>query len=47
MVDEGHTVCNHTLRHKDMSQCDDESFLRELKEMEDLYLRYVGEKMAP
>ena len=47
MVDEGHTVCNHTLCHKDMSQCDDESFLRELKEMEDLYLRYVGEKMAP
>ena len=46
MVEEGHTVANHTLRHKNMSRLDDDGFLKELKEMEDLYFEHVGEKMA-
>lgn len=42
MEEEGHTVCNHSARHKDMSTWSDEDFLRELHEMEVLYREHIG-----
>jgi len=46
MVEEGHTVCNHSLHHKDMSTWSDEAFLRELRNMEELYQEHVGATLA-
>lgn len=46
MASEGHTVCNHTVRHKDMSQFDETAFLEELHALESLYEERIGEKMA-
>ena len=46
MADEGHLVCNHTLRHKDMSQADDAAFLDELQSLENLYREQTGREMA-
>ena len=45
MKAEGHLVCNHTVRHRDMSRVSDEAFLKELKELEDQYQTLTGEKM--
>lgn len=46
MVQEGHTVGNHTYSHPDMSKiADKESFRQELEKNEDLYQQVVGEKM--
>lgn len=47
MADEGHLVCNHTVRHKDMTTMNDEAFLAELRELEQLYQETVGGEMAP
>lgn len=47
MADEGHTVCNHTVRHKDMSCFGEEAFLMELRELEKLYEERIGSKLAP
>ena len=47
MAKEGHTVCNHTLRHKDMSQMNEADFLDELHALESLYEKEIGEKLAP
>ena len=47
MASEGHTVCNHTLRHKDMSKMTEEAaFLEELHALERLYEEKIGAKMA-
>ena len=46
MTSEGHTVCNHTARHKDMSKCDSRAFLEELHAMEEIYESAVGEKLS-
>ena len=47
MADEGHLVCNHTLRHKDMSRITEESdFMRELTALSDLYREKTGREMA-
>ena len=46
MASEGHTVCNHTLRHKNMSSFDDASFLSELHSLERLYEERIGLKMS-
>ena len=46
MAAEGHTVCNHTVRHKDMSQASDETFLGELRELEKLYEEQTGNKLS-
>lgn len=46
MAAEGHTVCNHTVRHKDMSRFDDAAFLEELHALEALYEEQIGGKMA-
>ncbi|MBQ2718600.1 MAG: polysaccharide deacetylase family protein, partial [Clostridia bacterium] len=47
MGDEGHLVCNHTLRHRDMTRVTDEAaFLKELTALEDLYRERCGREMA-
>lgn len=47
MVADGHTVCNHSVRHKDMSSWSDEAFLEELKTLENLYQEHVGGSLSP
>ncbi len=47
MFDEGHLVCNHTARHKDMSAISDKAtFEAELKALEDVCLEKTGKPMA-
>ena len=46
MINEGHTVANHTARHKDMSQYADDAFLAELQSLENLYRERTGQEMA-
>lgn len=46
MVQDGHTVGNHTYHHKDMSAMSDKaSFEKELTDLEALYEKITGEKM--
>ncbi len=47
MVEEGHSVCNHTVRHKDMSQATEEVFLQELTELEDRFRALTGKELSP
>ena len=47
MADEGHTVCNHTNTHKDMTKLSSkEDFERELSSLESLYREKTGCEMA-
>ncbi len=46
MINEGHTVANHTARHKDMSQYANDAFLAELESLEALYRERTGQEMA-
>lgn len=46
MAEEGHTVCNHTVRHKNMSHSTDDAFLEELRTLELLYKEQTGYEMA-
>ena len=46
MLAEGHTVCNHTAHHKDMTRLDDAAFLGELRELETLCLERLGQAPA-
>jgi len=46
MAEEGHLVCNHTLRHRDMSHASDSDFLSELRALETLYQDTTGGKLA-
>ena len=46
MAAEGHLVCNHTAHHRDMTALDEESFMKELKDLESLYTQAVGGEMA-
>ena len=46
MVDEGHTVGNHTMHHYDMSKISDRAaFEKELTDLETLYTQVTGEEM--
>ena len=46
MIDEGHTVGNHTFHHPDMSKlASREAFAEELKELEALYQELTGQPM--
>ena len=46
MADEGHLVCNHTAKHKNMSLvCDREAFERELNALEKIYTEYTGRSL--
>ena len=47
MTDEGHLVCNHTSRHKDMTKYHSkEEFAAELESLEKLYSEKIGGSMA-
>lgn len=47
MVEEGHTVCNHTAKHKDMTKITDRAdFNAELVAMEKLYKEKTGYDLA-
>ncbi len=47
MKEEGHLVCNHTAKHKDMSKINDiDSFRAELESLEATYGEYVGGEMS-
>ena len=46
MVNEGHTVGNHTMHHYDMSKIKDpQTFAKELTDLEDLYRQVTGLEM--
>ena len=46
MVQEGHTVGNHTMHHPDMSKLTDKAaFQKELEDLEKLYLEITGQQM--
>lgn len=48
MVEEGHTVGNHTYHHPDMSKLKTKAdFEKELKELSDLYRSVTGQTIAP
>lgn len=42
MIDEGHTVCNHTARHHDMTKMNDSEFAAEIGKMEEIYRNAMG-----
>ena len=47
MIDEGHTVCNHTAKHRDMSTVSTkEEFAQELNKMAEIYKDQMGCDMA-
>lgn len=46
MVDEGHTVCNHTKRHKDLSSASTEEIERDLSELEEIYEKNTGRELS-
>ena len=47
MADEGHTVCNHTAKHKDMTKvASKEEFAAELSSLETLYREHTGREMS-
>jgi len=46
MVNEGHTVGNHTMHHYDMSKLGSlDAFSQELRQLEELYLQVTGQEM--
>ena len=46
MVEEGHTVGNHTMHHYDMAKISDmDSFRKELEELENLYRETTGKEL--
>lgn len=46
MREEGHLVCNHTARHRDMTKCTDKAaFEKELNALASLYKEKIGEEM--
>lgn len=47
MIEEGHTVGNHTYHHYDMSKISDkESFTKEIQSVEDKYKEITGQEMV-
>lgn len=47
MGDEGHLVCNHTYRHRDMSKFTDKAeFAAELASLEDAYRKATGRELS-
>ena len=45
MVSEGHLVCNHTMRHKDMTKLSREEFASELNGLSESYKALIGQSM--
>ena len=46
MENEGHLVCNHTARHKNMAQADEKTFCEELSCLEKLYKDTTGHELS-
>ena len=46
MADEGHLVCNHTARHKDMTAFGEAEFKEELGRMEEAYRNLTGAELS-
>ena len=46
MSNEGHLVCNHTARHKNMAQMGEDAFCAELESLETLYTQSTGKQLA-
>lgn len=46
MSDEGHLVCNHTARHKNMALLKKEDFCAELSSLENLYTQQTGNELS-
>ena len=46
MATEGHLICNHTVRHRDMSGFSREEFEKELHALEDVLREYTGLEMS-
>lgn len=47
MIEEGHLVCNHTARHKDMSRITEkDTFEKELARIEKIFSENIGGEMA-
>ena len=47
MKNEGHLVCNHTAKHKDMTKLTEKEIEQELCALETLYKESFGEDLAP
>ena len=47
MKEEGHLVCNHTAKHKDLTKLTPEQIETEIKTLESLYSEKIGGEMAP
>ncbi len=47
MQDEGHLVCNHTAKHKDITKLTEEEIKQELEALETLYSEKIGGELAP
>ncbi len=48
MKNEGHLICNHTAKHKDMSKVTDhDAFCNELKSLDDKYYSFSGTHLDP
>lgn len=45
MIKEGHTVCNHTYSHKDLTASSKDEFAAELTRLETVYKEYTGASM--
>lgn len=46
MQQDDHLICNHTMRHKDMTTMQEEEFCRELTGLAELYEQQYGKSMA-
>ncbi len=47
MRDEGHLICNHTAKHKDISKLSAKEIEAELEALEALYAEKIGGELAP
>lgn len=47
MKEEGHLVCNHTAKHKDMTRITEDEIKKEVKSLEALYAEKIGGELAP
>lgn len=47
MVDEGHTVANHSVSHKDLTELSDEEIVKEIADCAEYFYELTGAQMAP
>ena len=46
MANEGHTVCNHTKNHKDLTKCSFDEIRKNLSDLEKIYEQKTGKIMS-